>query len=267
MPEWYFLLLFLGLLTTLGASWTPLFWLSPLLVAGVLLTLIQAAGGGYRASFHSEPRSKLRRAAMRFLVAWFHLVQPAARLLGRVQHGLGPWNWRNVAQVVPLPSSTSLWSVRWEAIGSRLSQLESILRESAVAVIRGGDFDSWDLSIRGGLFGGIRVVSASMLLGQMCRFRAWPKAPAEALVIILALIAMAGFAALDGAAVAGTMLALLAGVLGFLIYADCALAMSQWREAVDTYLHRDHSLSVVAEKASAKTQDSQSAAPHPPVSS
>jgi hypothetical protein len=78
---------------------------------------------------------------------------------------------------------------------------------------------------------------------------------------------MAGFAALDGAAVAGTMLALTAGVLGFLIYADCAIAMSQWREAVDTYLHRDDSLSVMAEKASAKTQDSQSAVPHPPVSS
>ena len=81
-----------------------------------------------------------------------------------------------------------------------------------------------------------------------------------ALAILLALIATAGFAALDGAAVASTMLALTAGVLGFLIYADCALAMSQWREAVDTYLHRDDSLSVVAEKASAKTQDSQSAA-------
>jgi GT2 family glycosyltransferase len=260
MPEWYFLLTLVSCLTGLAASWTPLLWLSPLLAAGVLLTLIQAAGGGHRASFHPAPRSRLRRAAMRFLVAGFHLVQPAARLLVRIQHGLGPWNWRGIAQVVPLPRSTSLWCVRWEAIESRLSKLESILRESGAAVINGGDFDSWDLSIRGGLFGGIRVVSASMLLGQLCRFRAWPKAPAMALAILLALIATAGFAALDGAAVASTMLALTAGVLGFLIYADCALATSQWREAVDTYLHRDDSLSVVAEKASAKTQDSQCAA-------
>jgi hypothetical protein len=197
---------------------------------------------------------------MRFSVAGFHLVQPAARLLGRIQHGLGPWNWRGIVQVVPLPRSTSLWCVRWETIESRLSKLESILRESGAAVINGGDFDSWDLSIRGGLFGGIRVVSACMLLGQLCRFRARPKAPAVGLVILLALIATAGFAALDGAAVASTMLALTAGVLGFLIYADCALAMSQWREAVDTYLHRDESLSVVAEKAAAKTLDSQCAA-------
>ena len=58
------------------------------------LTLIQAAGGGNRASFHPEPRSKLRRAAMQFLIAGFHLVQPAARLLGRIQHGMGPWSWK-----------------------------------------------------------------------------------------------------------------------------------------------------------------------------
>jgi hypothetical protein len=41
------------------------------------------------------------------------------------------------------------------------------------------------------------------------------------------------------------------GALGFLIYADCALAMSQWRNAIDAYVHQDSNLCVVAPIASA----------------
>jgi GT2 family glycosyltransferase len=263
MPEWYFLLIFVGFLTALAASWTPLLWLSPLLGIGVLLTLLQAVRGGIRAHFHPEPRSRLRRFALQSLVAWFHLVQPAARLLGRVQHGLGPWNWRNVVRVVPLPTIYSIWSEKWVADESRLSQLEKILKQSGAAIVLGGNFDAWDFSIHGGLFGTIRVVAMVEEHGngrQLLRFRAWPKAPPAALTISFALIAGAGVAALDGAVVAGALLALSAGIAGFLIYADCAIAMSQWLEAVNTYLHRDDSLSVVGEKASAKAKKSQYAA-------
>src|SRR5262249_32412520 len=94
MPEWYFVLTFVAFLTALGTFWSPFLGLSPLLLAGTSLTLIQAACGGRRARFHPDPRSKLRRLALQALVAGFHLVQPAARLLGRVQHGLGPWGWK-----------------------------------------------------------------------------------------------------------------------------------------------------------------------------
>ena len=185
MPEWYFLLIFVGFLTALAASWTPLLWLSPLLAAGVLLTLIQAVRGGVRARFHPEPRSRLRHFALQSLVAWFHLVQPAARLLGRVQHGLGPWNWRNIVRVVPLPTIHSIWSEQWVAIESRLSQLDAILKESGAATVLGGNFDRWDFSIHGGLFGTIRVVAMVEEHGngrQLFRLRAWPKPPAAALV-------------------------------------------------------------------------------------
>src|SRR5262249_61881640 len=129
-----------------------------------------------------------------------------------------------------------------------------ILRESGSAVIPGGNFDSWDLGIHGGLFGGARVRAASMRLGQLIRFRAWPKAPPAALIIFFTLVASAGFAALDGAWVAAALLALSSGILGFLIYADCAFAMSQWRQAVDLYVRREDNLSMVAESVSATTQ-------------
>jgi GT2 family glycosyltransferase len=254
MPEWYFLLTTVGFLTALGASWRPLLWLGPLLAAGALLTLVQAVAGGHRARFHPEPRSKLRRLALRFLVACFHLVQPAARLLGRVQHGLGPWYWRGFVRVLPLPTVRSVWSERWDAIEARLGQLGAILEESGAVVITGGDFDSWDFSIRGGLFGTIRVLAMIEEHGggrQLCRFRAWPKPPAAALAVLLALVILAGLAGLDRAWVAGAALGLTAGALALLIYADCAIAMSHWREALDQYLRRNGSLRVLARTGSA----------------
>jgi GT2 family glycosyltransferase len=248
MPEWYFVLAFMGFLTALGTSWTPLLWLSPLVAAGVLLTLIQAARGGLQARFYPEPGSRLRRLALQSLVAWLHLVQPAARLLGRIQHGMGPWSWKGLTRIVPLPSVIPLWDERWEAFESRLCQLESILRESGAPVVPGGDFDSWDLSICGGLFGTIRVVAMVEEHGdgkQLCRFGAWPKVPYAAVAILLALVTAAGLAILNSAVVTGSLLAITASVVGFLIYADSALAMSQWRDAVDTYLCRNSSLRLV----------------------
>ena len=247
MPEWYFLLAFIAFLISLGASWRPLLWLWPLLAAGALLTLFQAARSGNRARFHPEPRSLLRRFGLQLLVAWFHVVQPGARLLGRVQHGLGPWNWRGFVRVVPLPRVHCLWSEQWEAIESRLTQLEAILKKSGATVVPGGDFDSWDFSIAGGLFGTVRVVAMVEEHGngrQLCRFRAWPKPPATASLVLLALLILAGLAGLDHAWVASTSLALSAGALGLLIYADCAIAMKHFRDAVDQYVHCDGSLRV-----------------------
>jgi GT2 family glycosyltransferase len=263
MPEWYFLLTFVGFLTALGTSWRPLLWLSPLLAAGVLLTLIQAARGGDRARFHPESRSKLRRFASPFLVACLHLVQPAARLLGRVRHGLGPWSWRSFVRATPLPSVHCLWSERWDAVESRLSQLDAILKESGAVVVPGGDFDSWDFSVRGGLFGTIRIVAMVEEHGngrQLCRFRTWPKPPATALAGLLALVILAGLAGLDHAWVAGTSLGVTAGALGLLIYADCAIAMSHWRDAVDNYLRRNSSLRVVAPTSSAAVHSDRASA-------
>jgi GT2 family glycosyltransferase len=245
MPEWYFLLTFAGFLVALAASWTPLLWLSPILVVGVMLTLIQAARGGVRARFHPPRRSRFRRLTLQALVSWFHLVQPVARLLGRIRHGLGPWKWRDFAPVVPLPTVHSIWSEHWEPIESRLSQMNAILKGSRASVVVGGDFDPWDFSIHGGLFGAIRVIAMVEEHGtgrQLIRFRAWPKPPAAALATLFALAAVAGLAVLDHAWIAGASLGLTAGGLGILIYSDCVISMSYWRNSLDQYLRRNGSL-------------------------
>jgi GT2 family glycosyltransferase len=255
MPEWYFLLMFVGLLTACAASWRPLLWLSPVLAGGALLTLIQAARGGVRARFHPEPRSRLRRLSLQFLVAWLHFIQPAARLLGRIQHGLGPWKWRDLVAVTPLPTVRSIWSERWIGIESRLSELNAVLKDSGASIIAGGDFDPWDFTIHGGLFGAIRTVAMVEEHGngrQLLRFRASPKPPAAALAVLLALATLAGLAELDHAWLAGALLAVTAGAICVLIYADCAMAMTYWRDAIDECLRRDKSLSAFNERLPAR---------------
>ena len=123
MPEWYFVLLVLGAMVVLGFSWPPLFWLAPLLIFGIGSTLIQAVQGGHKASFHLE-LSTFQRTCLQLLVAWFHLVQPAARLVGRIQHGLGPWQWRRLTRTVPAPRVQSFWCKGWQSNEARLADIE-----------------------------------------------------------------------------------------------------------------------------------------------
>jgi hypothetical protein len=72
-----------------------------------------------------------------------------------------------------------------------------------------------------------------------------PRPPGAAVAVLFALITAAGLAGLGHAWVAGACLGLTASVLGLLTYADCAIAMSYWRDAVDRYLHRNNNLRLI----------------------
>jgi O-antigen biosynthesis protein len=248
MPEWYFLLLLFGFVAALGTSWTPLLALTPVLIAGVGLTLVQAIRASRSATFDSKPASKLGEAALRLVVVWLHLLQPGARLLGRIQHGMGPWTWKGLKRIVPRLTVVSLWTTQWQSIESRLATLESILKAAGAPVIRGGSWDPWDLSMPGGLFGTVRVSAMVEEHGdgkQLCRFRSWPKAPDAVLVIFFVIMLAAGLGALNHAAIAASFLTFTGGAIALLVYKDCAHAMGQWRDAIDSYLGRNPGLSIV----------------------
>jgi GT2 family glycosyltransferase len=244
MPEWYSLLVLLGVLSALGASWRPLLWASPLVVAGISLSLLQATRAGIRATFHGEPRSALRRTGLRLLVGLLHLAQPAVRLFGRIKHGMGPWDFKGPRAAVPLPTTISLWSERWEAVESRLSKLALILRDNGTPPLHGGEFDRWDLAVHGGLFGAVRgraMVEEHGSGRQLCRFRLWPKLPLAATALLLVLTSLTGLALLDHAWVAGTSLGLISAALGCCMSAECDIAMTAWHRALKEYVCRDAS--------------------------
>jgi len=80
-----------------------------------------------------------------------HVVQPIARLRGRLQEGLTPWRRRATLGLGPLwPITTSIWSERWEAQEQRLRALEERLRAQRACVLRGQELDDWDLEVRAG---------------------------------------------------------------------------------------------------------------------
>src|SRR5205814_6709990 len=96
MPEWYLLVALLAGLSALGVAWTPLLATLPLLLVVVATPLVQSVQATRRALAGRPGVRDGRRARLLALTAALHLVQPAARLCGRVCRGLTPLRTRGV---------------------------------------------------------------------------------------------------------------------------------------------------------------------------
>jgi hypothetical protein len=93
-----------------------------------------------------------------------------------------------------------LWSERWQACEAWLHTLEHALARQGAVFRRGGDFDRWDLEIRGGLLGGVRArlgVEEHGAGKQLLLFRAWPVCSLVGVAIEILFAALATAAALD----------------------------------------------------------------------
>ena len=233
MPEWYVVVILLGSLASLGFAWPPLLLLFPIFALAVMLSFVQAAIAAATAQFLSHP--PLRRFAARILVAQLHLLQPLARLLGRVRHGLGPWSRTDVSLgPVPVVHKWEIWSEEWQSAEARLTQIQSGLLRAGGVATKGGDFCRWDLSVSGGLFGSIRAIAMIEEHGggkQLFRVRAWPKVPGLALWFLLAISVIATLAGFDQAWLAAALPGLMALGVVILIQVDCAKAMRIWTES------------------------------------
>ena len=242
MPEWYLLLLTLATLSTLAIDWKPLLAFFPVWAGALVLTVLQAVRGGARARFHPPPRSRFQQIRLQIIVTCLHLLQPAARLLGRSLHGLGPWQWSGVRQGAVTRSLSSIWCEKWQSAEQRLAELEATLQRANAVVERGGPYDSWDLYIRGGMFGSVRALAMIEEHGagkQLFRLRAWPTVPIVGIGLVVFLIAGAVLAAADSAWVAAFALSGGAFALLLCAYADYAIAMKVWSQAVKEYASAD----------------------------
>jgi glycosyltransferase involved in cell wall biosynthesis len=235
MPEWYLVIALLGALGALGALWSPLLAALPLAAAAAGLLVAQAVGGARRAGRTRPPRRRRRRSLL--LTSVLHMLQPLARLSGRLRSGLTPWRARGPrGYSLPRRASWTVWSQSWRPLESWVCLIERTLRGNGTVTVRGGDFDRWDLELRGGLLGRARVLAAVEEHGHGCqlvRFRSSPRPTRGALLTAAFLAAVAGVAALGGASQAATVLGLaLAAVLG-VTASDCAHAAGSARRAAD----------------------------------
>src|SRR5213079_3331874 len=105
MPEWYLAVAILMALSTVSLIWSPLKLLLPLLLGFVLPPLAQASLSAARASFNDAPPRSAARLKRRLLTAALHLLQPLARLRGRLQYGLAPWRRGSPGLAAPGPLS------------------------------------------------------------------------------------------------------------------------------------------------------------------
>jgi GT2 family glycosyltransferase len=199
MPEWYLFNLALASISILGLLWRPLLAVLPLLALSAALPVANASAAAARSQFN-RPGFQL---PLRILTAVLHLVQPAARLHGRLVHGLTLWRSRvPPGFVAPVPRKTAVWTERWQAPEARLESIETFLRKKGVPVQRGGGCDHWDLQIQGGFWGGARMLMAVEDHGagtQYVRCRVWPKCFAGGLALSIMLVVASAAAGFGGA--------------------------------------------------------------------
>jgi GT2 family glycosyltransferase len=240
MPEWHLALVGLAGLALLGVGWPPLRMALPLLGLALAIPIVQAAMSARAAAFPGPAGERLKRRA---LTAALHLIQPVARLRGRLRHGLSPWRVRGPrVPLLPFPRRHALWTVRWRSHDERLRGIDEALRGAGAVARHGGDFDRWDLEARGGPLGSARLLVGVEEHGQgqqMVRARTWPRAGAGGLVACAALAALAWAAAFDGATPVGGVLAAGAIALAARIAWECGLATRALTDAVARELAHD----------------------------
>jgi GT2 family glycosyltransferase len=231
MPEWYLVIIIIAVLSIFGILWTPLLFALPLLPLAVGAPLAQAVLSASHASFSSAPQSLIDQLKLRSLTAILHMLQPLARLCGRLRHRLTPWRQHGVPYfALPWPRTTMVWNERWQAPEERLQHIEAALRADGAIILRGGNYDRWDLEVRGGLFGAVRMRMAVEEHGagkQLVRIRSWPRFSPLWLALTLLFTALYIIAIINQAWPA-LVLGLAAGLLASRALEDCGDATASY---------------------------------------
>ncbi len=176
--ELKFLYALFGFMGGLGFLWQPLLFMWAVFAVAISIIVIQAIISASKNS--SLSKKQKRNWKYQALIITLHIVQPIARLTGRMQNGLTPWRKRGIrADVKKMQLGTSrtlfYWNeAAWKATDAWLEDLEQTLINMKVRVKRGGDFDNWDIKAAAGLFAqakGIITVEEHGANKQYVKFR------------------------------------------------------------------------------------------------
>jgi len=193
MPEWYLVVFTFAGLSLLGLSWPPLLWTLPALVVAITVSMVQAGRCALGASYRTATGG-FELWKRRGLTALLHLIQPLARLIGRVRHGLTFWRRRAVTGLAfPRPWTADVWTRSSRSVEERLQTIEKDLRERGCVAVRGGDCDHWDLEVNGGLFGSARLFMGIEYHGsgrQLLRLRSWSRCSVTARLLAVGAAAL-----------------------------------------------------------------------------
>lgn len=156
MPEWYLISGVFAALALLGFLWSPLHIMWPIFISSIMVILIQAI---ITASKNTLFRCNKEKYSKYFcLIVLLHIMQPIARLRGRIIYGLTPWRKRGTNRGIGYltlikPKTLSHWSEsNWKSNEQWLEQIEKNILILKGRVKRGGNFDRWDIKTKDGLF-------------------------------------------------------------------------------------------------------------------
>ncbi len=234
MPEWWLVIAALALISLLGLAWTPLLLALPLLVVALAGPVAQA-WISTRELPYPPGTERAERARLRAITAGLHLVQPIARLRGRLAHGLSPWRRRGTRSIgLPLPRTLNIWRDGWSAPDEWVREIQQSLAGQGAIVHSGGDFDRWDLEMRGGLTGSARLLHTveDHQYGQIGRFRIWPRLSVWATAVALALALIGAVAVSSGAWFAGAILLIGAAGLACWMLISAGAATAGFAQAI-----------------------------------
>jgi cellulose synthase/poly-beta-1,6-N-acetylglucosamine synthase-like glycosyltransferase len=222
MPEWYLFSGLLAFFASLGFLWSPLLWIWPFFILSILIVLVQAfISATDNISNHLEQTRNFKHTA---LITLLHLIQPLARLYGRLKHGLTPWRKIDIVSNMKFaftlkPKILTLWSEEWIATEVWLERIEKNLIKVKTRVQRGGEFDRWDLQARNSLFSkskGLLTIEEHGGGKQLLRFKMWPSVPKIGVIAISVLVIIAFFAEINHAIIVSAVL----GFIALLILAE-----------------------------------------------
>jgi GT2 family glycosyltransferase/membrane protein implicated in regulation of membrane protease activity len=237
MPEWFLLVAALAATVALGVFWQPLLALWPVLALAIAVPVAQAAVSSHRATFTTTSTSSVQRLKMYGLTFAMHLLQPLARLRGRLRHGLRPWRTRAKGPSARVFQQISAWRETWQEPAELIRVVQSQLEQTGCAVRCGQDYDDWDMEIRCGLLGALRVRAAAEEHAggkQLLRFKSWPRMFAMTGVTAALLGVIAIGSGLDGALPVTFLSGLGLMGLGLKLRAEWRSAAGLLREACGT---------------------------------
>ncbi|MBT8398956.1 MAG: glycosyltransferase [Rhodothermia bacterium] len=231
-PEWYLLVIVLTGLTACGILWKPLFLAAPLLCAsvGALVTRALVNTRGLRVA---ERRASI---GVRLRAMYLHLIQPVARLLGRVRLGLTPWrprfdwNWQ-----MPQIEHKKIWSERWRPIDQWIAAVETAADSRGIPVHKCGPYSRCDLVALGGLFGMVRVRAAVEEHGngrQLVHFKVVPHPTGSAIIVGASSALLLSLSIVFSSTSATILFGCALGAATLLALRDCVAALATMRDSV-----------------------------------
>jgi O-antigen biosynthesis protein len=244
MPEWYIICTTLLAISLFGFIWKPLLLFLPLSLAFAFTPLSMVVPK----IFELNPpflknKGYFQKKKFQLLTIFLFMIQPLARLTGRIKNNLTPWrrfnrnffSWKIFGKL-------AIWTENWISPDIRLEYLESDLSKINATVVRGGDFDNWDLALNGGGFGGVRLLMASedhAKGSQYIRYRIMPKITilAKLCLLFISSISIASF--IDGNLFAFTVFSFLLLIIMGRIFWDCSIAAGCSVHAINKQISSD----------------------------